>query len=110
MKPGRMRKRATFQSQQMVNDGFGNYVGSWIDRCERWCNVAYLRGSETVMASRLEGRQPVILTFRQDTQTAKIIPEWRVLIDGTEYNIREPLRPSDDGLRFELLCEGGVAT
>lgn len=110
MKPGKMRQRATFQSRQMVSDGFGNQVGTWIDRCVRWCNVRYLRGSEAVMASRLEGRQPVVLTFRQDTQTARITPDWRVLIDGTEYNIREPLRPSDDGLHWQLLCEGGVAT
>lgn len=110
MKPGRMRQRVTFQARAYVNDGFGNQVGTWIDRCTRWCNVRYLRGSEAVMASRLEGRQPVLLTIRQDTQTAKIAPEWRAMIEGREYNIREPLRPSDDGLHFEMLCESGVAT
>lgn len=110
MNPGKMRRRATFQARLIVDDGYGNVVGGWEDRFQRWCGVRYLRGSETVMAARLSARQPILVTIRQDSQTALIMPDWRVLIGDVPYQIREPLRPSEDLRNYEILCEGGVAT
>lgn len=107
---GKMRARAAFQERIEENDGFGNYVGRWVDRFERWTNLRLLRGGETVMAARLEARQPAILTVRKDSDTDQITADWRVLVNGREYAIKEPPRPSDDRSRYELLCEYGVTS
>lgn len=124
MRPGRLDKRAIFEKREQVTDGAGNHVGVWpgemrsdgttrpVDDFEfrRWCHVHYLRGGETVMAGRLQGKQSVIVTVRKDPETETITPDWRLLISGVAYNIREPSRPSDNRLYYELLAENGVAT
>ncbi|WP_211341190.1 phage head closure protein [Paracoccus methylarcula] len=112
-----MNKRATFQSRTQVDDGYGNKVGAWPGEQGvpdgydfiRWCNVRYLRGGESVMASRLQGRQPVIVTVRKDPSTDTITPDMRCLIAGRAYNIREFPRPSDNRLYLEFMAESGVA-
>lgn len=110
MNPGKMRQRALFQAREEIDDGYGNMIGGWADRFSRWCNVRYLKGGETVMAARLEARQPVLVRIRKDDRTAQIAPDWRLLIDGREYNITEPPRPTENGGHYEFLCESGVAT
>ena len=109
MTPGKLRRRVAVQQPQFIDDGYGNSLAGWDTRFMRWCNVRYLRGSETVMAARLQARQPVLVTIRRDSETATITPEWRLVIDGRSYNIREHLRPTDNLGHFEFLCEGGVA-
>ncbi|MFC6197820.1 phage head closure protein [Ponticaulis profundi] len=103
-------KKAEFQSRTEVSDGAGNYVSAWgPTQFTRWCGIHYLRGSESVMASRLTGKRPVILTVRSDEQTASITPDMRCLIDGEAFNIREKPRPTEDRVWLEFLAESGVA-
>ena len=100
-----------FQSATAGDDGYGNLVTSgWHDEFTRPAAARFLKGGEAVMASRLEGKQPVIVTVRADSDTARITPEWRCLIDGRAYNIREFPRRSDNRLYLEFLAESGVAT
>ena len=107
----RLMEFATFQERQESDDGFGNKVGNWVDRFEDRAGVRYLRGSEAVMAARLEGRQPVVVTIRDSARARSVTPEWRVIIRGIAYNIREPLRPTDQRRRLlECLAESGVAS
>jgi SPP1 family predicted phage head-tail adaptor len=109
MQAGKLRDRVTFQSRRDEPDGFGNVVSTWAGDFSRWCNVRYLRGSETVIAARLEGRQPVIITVRKDPQTDLVEPGMRCMVNGRTYNIREYPRPSDDRMMYEFLAESGVA-
>lgn len=110
MKAGDLTKRAAFQSRIANDDGFGNEEGGWGPVLfTRWCHVLFMRGSEAVIASRLQGRQPVIITVRSDRQTRTIEPEMRCTIDGRAYNIREFPRPSDDRAFLSFLAESGVA-
>lgn len=103
-------ERAAFQAREKVSDGAGNYVSDWGDTLfTRWCSIHYLRGSESVMSSRLTGKRPVILKVRADAQTATITPDMRCVIDGEAFNIREKPRPTDDRVWLEFLAEGGVA-
>lgn len=106
---GKLDRRVTLSRRVEQSDGFGNMVGEWTPAFSRWCNVRYLRGTEAVMAARLEGRQPVIVTVRKDSETDTIDPGMRATIDGRVYNIRELPRPSDDRLFLEFLAESGVA-
>lgn len=109
MRAGLLSRRALFQARVEQSDGFGNTVSSWQDAFTRWCHVRYLKGGETVMAARLEGRQPVVLTVRRDPQSEGITHDMRAVIDGRSYNLREDPRPTDDRLWLEMAAESGVA-
>ncbi|WP_074939767.1 phage head completion protein [Roseovarius indicus] len=71
----------------------------------------YLRGSESVMAARLDGKQPVVATIRRSAVAETINSEWvmRDVRRGTTYNIRTVV-PSDDRRFLEITAESGVAT
>lgn len=63
----------------------------------------YLRGSEVVQAARLEGRQPVVATIRQNALTDQITPAWRMRDKrtGDIYEISGKV-PTDDRLYYEV--------
>lgn len=103
-------EQAKFQMRANVDDGFGNKVGVWTDRFDERVSIRYLRGSEAVMAARLEGWQPIVVTVRANDMTDRVTTDWRVIVKGTPYNVREPLRPTDQRRReYEFLAESGVA-
>ena len=104
-----LRDQAIFERRSNEQDGFGNYIGEWVPAFTRWCSVNALRGGESVIASRLQGRQPVIVTVRNDPDTDTIEPEMRATIDGRTYNIREMPRLTEDRLYLEFLAESGVS-
>lgn len=108
MGAGQMRDQITLERRSSQADGFGNYIGAWVPAFSRWCSVKALRGGETVIASRLEGRQPVIVMVRSDPETDQIDPEMRATINGRIYNIRELPRLTEDRLYLEFLAETGV--
>lgn len=110
MKTGDLSRRATFQARVTIDDGYGNQVGGWgPDLFTRWCHVLFMRGSEAVIAGRLQGRQAVIITVRSDTATRGITAEMRCVIDGRAYNVRELPRPTDNRQFLEFMAESGVA-
>lgn len=105
----RLPDRISVERRSSEPDGFGNYVGAWVPGFSRWCSVQALRGSEAVIAARLEGRQPVIVTVRSDPDTDTITPEMRATINGRVYNVREHPRLTKDRLYLEFLAESGVS-
>jgi head-tail adaptor len=101
-----------FDKREMVDDGFGNTVaGDWAEQFRRRARFTYLRGSETVMAARLEGRQPIILRVRSDAQTRTITADWRArdIRRGIEFNIRTVPPGTVSRQWIELLAESGIA-
>lgn len=104
-----MHDQAIFERRSNVQDGYGNHIGAWVPAFTRWCSVKALRGGEAVIASRLQGRQPVIVTVRSDPETDQIDPEMRATINGRIYNVRELPRLTEDRLYLEFLCETGVS-
>ena len=110
MRAGDLSHRFTFASRDLVDDGRGNEVaGAWKDEFTTAAGLLYLRGSETVLASRLSGRQPVVITVRQNQHTRRITGEWRAknAKTGELYNIRT-IVPTDDRAGFEITAESGV--
>lgn len=105
---GNLDERATFYSPTATADGYGGRVDGWTSEFTRWARRQYLRGSESVQAARLQGRQPVLLTVRRDSGTETITTEWKVGIGASEYNIRT-VEPHEDRRYIDLLCESGVA-
>ena len=83
---GPLRERVQFQSRATVaDDGFGANVpgGPFEHRFTRWASYLPLRGGETVQASRLQGRQPMIVRVRQSAQTLEADASWR-LVDARD--------------------------
>lgn len=105
------QKRADLSSASPPGDGYGNVEGGWTDQFTIAARRVYLRGGEDVLASRLEGRQPVILTVRRSSDTETITTDWRATDarSGTIYNIRS-VQLTEDRAWIDMLCESGVAT
>jgi head-tail adaptor len=111
MPAGKLRDRLTFQAYVGVEDDFGNTAGSWQHKFTTAASIAFLRGGESVMASRLAAKQPAILTIRNSEQAREIEPEWRAVNARTDeiFNIREKPRESKDNRGYlEVLVEIGV--
>ena len=107
---GKLDRRFSFYKRQEQDDGAGNTVSDWVLQFSQQGNRKWLRGGESVMAARLESRQPVILTVRASTQARAVNNDWRVVDrDGTIYNVRENPKESDDRGFLEFLAESGVA-
>lgn len=88
-----------------VQDGW--VVGAYMCRAQ----FRYLRGSEPVVAARLSGRQPVVMTIRRSSVADTITTDWKIRDKrrGIEYNITAPPVPTDDRGWLEITCESGVA-
>jgi head-tail adaptor len=110
---GKLQHRLQFSVRSApVEDGFGNTIaGEFIPQFEAWCGLTFLKGSETVLASRLEGRSPVVITMRSSINARRITHEWRAtnLKTGVVFEIKEQPRPTEDRAYLEMLAESGVA-
>ena len=100
-----------FESRDAVDDGYGNAIsGPWVERFSRHCETIYLRGTENILAARLEGRQPVMLRVRCSGEAQAVNTDWRAhdKRSGTYFNVRA-LTLSPDRAFLEILAEAGVA-
>jgi SPP1 family predicted phage head-tail adaptor len=109
---GELQHRLQFESPAPENDEYGNTVEGWLPEFIRWARIMPTRGGETVMAERLQGRQPVVVTVRQDFETRRIKADWRAIDarSGEVYAVRSP--PADMEMRrafFDFIAEIGVA-
>lgn len=73
--------------------------------------IRYLRGGEAVIAGRLAGRQPVVVTIRRSVGADAVGEDWRLrdLRRSVTYNIRS-IVPTEDRAWLEITAESGVAT
>lgn len=97
--------RAAFAAPFEDTDADGQIVQSYVEQFTVWAGVRWLRGGETVMQSRMQSRSPAILTVRKSPDTDRITSEWRVLVDGRDFDVKEDPRPSDDRGYLEMLAE-----
>lgn len=77
-----LREQMIFQRRGSGDDGFGNTLpgaGVFVDQFTVWAHLRPLRGTESVMQSRLQGRQPYVITVRQSSQTRTVDPTWQVV-------------------------------
>ena len=105
-----LRERVRFERRVEADDGYGNTRGDWIGQFTVAARIMPLRGGEAVIAARLEGTQPAIVTVYADARTRTVTPDWRIVDAraGTVYAVRTvTLRESKDYV--DLLCEAGVA-
>lgn len=99
---GKLDKKVRFDLRGPASGpDFGSPMGDWVEQFWTWGGIQHLKGSEPVIQSRLQGRQPVAIRVRNSVNARKVTVEWRVRIGTTFYGITA-ITPVDDG-RDEFL-------
>lgn len=113
---GDLRWKVRLEKRTASTDGYGNTQGAFTPQFTRRAYIGPMKGGESVIAGRLEGRAPTIIVVRHDPETVTITTDWiavEVLGDGTDgktFNIRQ-IDDMERRNRFlTLLCEYGVAS
>lgn len=118
---GQLREKIAFDSRgPHVGPDDGNTQGAFEERFVVSARRQDLRGGETVMASRLEGRQPVLLTVRSTSLTKQITTDWQARDarsgsfvggkwTGITYAIKA-INPTEDRAWIDIIVEAGVAS
>lgn len=114
MQSGDLIHSVAFDAPTRADDGHGGTETGWglpENAVQVRAHFRWLRGSEPVIAARLAGRQPVVVSVRSSAATRAVTPAWRMrdLHSGVIYNIRTGPVPSDDRIWLEFTCESGVA-
>lgn len=109
---GELRHKIDLQVRSLVDDGYGNQIaGPYETQATARAKFHFLRGGEEVMQGRLAGKQPAIITIKQNAATRALTTEWRILTrDGEAWNIRAITDPDGRRAWHEILAEKGVAT
>lgn len=76
---GRLTRRLRFESPAPVQDGLGNVEAGWHPQFTVAAEVFARSGGEQVLAARLSGVQPVEITVRLSSATARISAAWRAV-------------------------------
>jgi head-tail adaptor len=110
--PGKMDYLVVFEEPGKVDNGYGGTEQGWFNPVKADASFRFLRGGETVQASRLAGRQPAVVTVYDNSQTRAITTSWRMrdARSGTVYNVRSGPVATDDRQCLEFTVESGVAT
>jgi len=111
MEAGKLSNQLEFQERIVVSDGAGNERGDFIGQFERSARIQPKFGGETVMAARLSGVQPAVITVRTSNDTKRITTDWRArdVRNGDIWNIRS-ITVTEDRAGIEMLAERGVAS
>ena len=110
-KAGDLRERLRFERPVSASDGLGGTVNGFETAFEARGGYQRLRGSETVQAARLDGRQPTVITIRSFAAARQAGTDWRIVDRGSGeiFNIRS-VTETKDRRWLEFLAESGVAT
>lgn len=111
MSSGSLRKRIAFDRRAQADDAYGNVEGAWEQQCILWARVTPLKGTETVVAERLQGSQPVVIRVRFSRQAAAISHGWRARDShsGQTYNITAAANMDERRQFIDLLAVAGGA-
>lgn len=111
---GDLRERVHFQSREDVDDGHGSPItGPWTTRFTVAAGLKSLIGGEQVMAARLAGTQPYVVTVRQSSQTRQALTSWRLVdarLPGRVFAITAIRDPDGRGAWLEILATEGAAS
>ena len=111
---GRLTERVKFQRMRLGNpdlpNDYGNLVQMWVDDISVAAEFIHLRGGESVLAGRLQGRHTQVIRVRSSAGSRAVSTDWRVTDTrrGQVFNIRD-ITEVEGGLYLDMLCETGVA-
>lgn len=91
-------------------DGMGNTVAAWVERFKTRSQFIPLRGGETVLAGRLQGRETIVARVRVSKHSQAVTSSWmmRDLRTSISYNVRSIEREVNRQF-ISFTCESGVA-
>ncbi|TPL49228.1 head-tail adaptor protein [Mesorhizobium sp. B2-4-4] len=118
---GQLREKIAFDSRgPYVGPDDGNTEGPFEERFVVSARRTFLTGTETVMASRLQGLQPVLLTVRNTSLSKQINTDWQArdarsgdFVNGKWTGITyaiKAINPTEDREWINILVESGVAS
>jgi len=105
MKAGTLNKRARFESQVSVSDGAGGSTVSWQEYVTVWAQLSPERAREKIQQGRIADNQAGVLRVRSSTATRLIDGKYRVVLDGTVYNIKSHSNPDQRNDMLEYIVE-----
>lgn len=108
---GALSERVAFLEPDNIDDGYGGITTGYVERFQGAARLAPRLGSEPVIASRLQGVQPFLLTVRSSTATRAVTPAWRVrnVRTGRTYNIKTAVNVDERNAYIEMLVVEGEA-
>ncbi|WP_176026517.1 phage head closure protein [Brucella intermedia] len=108
---GQLHYQVALLKREDVDDGMGNTVSDWVEQFQTRAEFIHLRGSETVMAGRLQGKHTQVIRVRNSSNTRLISTDWmlRDVRTGKSFNIRD-IEHEVNRQFIALTCESGVAT
>lgn len=101
-----------FDKRAMIDDGYGNTVaGDFQEQFRERAKFIFLRGSEAVLAGRLESQETIVVQVWANSRTRQIAADWqaRDVRRGDAYNVRTVEEDKSRAV-LDLLCESNVAT
>jgi hypothetical protein len=88
----------------------GNSKGPFAHRFNLNARRKSLRGTETVIAARLQGQQPVVFTVLASSKSREITTEWRIKDRAGVFYAIKGITLSDDRSEFDILAQSGIAS
>ena len=110
MTSAKLQDRLAFDAPTTASNGQGGTINGWAVQHECWAGITYLRGGETVIASRLVGVQPVVIRVRNCAAAREIGNDWRArdMRTGTVYAMKGNPVPTDDRAFLDIMATSGV--
>lgn len=107
---GSLFYKVAFAKREFVPDGAGNEEGKFVEQFQSRAEFKHLRGGETVMAARLQGRHTQIIRVRVSDDTRQITAGWqaRDIRRNIAFNIRD-VEWEVNRQFISLTCESGVS-
>lgn len=105
-----MRDLVDFEVRR--EDTNGDPLGPFEPQLTTWTKIIWLRGSESAVQQRLEGRQPVAIVVRATAATRRITTAWRAVMTHSpdqEFNITS-VSPAKERGFIDILAVTGGAT
>lgn len=92
------------------DDGMGNTVSDFVEQFQTRAEFIHLRGGESVLAARLQGKHTQVIRVRNSSSTRLISTDWmlRDVRTGKSFNIRD-IEHEVNRQFIALTCESGVA-
>lgn len=108
---GSLSERIGFEAEVEGDDGYGGTIVGWQESFVEAARLEPRVGSETVIASRLQGIQPFTMTVRSNERTRNITPAWRARNkrSGVVYAIKAAVNIDERNQWIELLVVQGEA-
>lgn len=111
MSAGKLRYRLHFQKRAVTDDGFGQQTyGGFETEFTCAADVIPRFGTEPVMASRLQGIQPVTIRIRSSVAARVVDASWRAVDarSGAVYAIVSPPMNADQkNAMLDMLATAG---